>query len=54
MAQTQVAAIEQKAIVEIETSCLDAQTQLALVNLALELLNSTDFLFLCRDCQIYR
>jgi hypothetical protein len=29
MAQTQIAAIEQKAIVGIETSCLDAQTKLA-------------------------
>jgi hypothetical protein len=29
MAQTQITAIEQKAIVEIETSCLDAQTWLA-------------------------
>jgi hypothetical protein len=29
MAQTQIAAIEQKAVVEIETSCLDAQTKLA-------------------------
>jgi hypothetical protein len=30
MAQTQIAAIEQKAFVEIEVSCLDAQTKLAL------------------------
>jgi hypothetical protein len=29
MAQTQIATIEQKAFVEIETSCLDAQTKLA-------------------------
>jgi hypothetical protein len=30
MAQTQIGAIERKAFVEIETSCLDAQTKLAL------------------------
>jgi hypothetical protein len=33
MAQTQIAAIEQKAIVEIETSCLEAQTQIAIAGL---------------------
>jgi hypothetical protein len=33
MAQTQVAAIEQKAVVEIELSCLKAQEQLALASL---------------------
>jgi hypothetical protein len=33
MAQTQVAAIEAKAIVQIETSCLEAQTALAIVGL---------------------
>ena len=32
MAQTRIAAEEQKAIVEIETSCLDAQTKLALAS----------------------
>jgi hypothetical protein len=30
MAQTQIAAIERRAVVEIETSCLDAQTKLAI------------------------
>ena len=34
MAQTQVEAIERKAIVEIEVSCLDAQTQLAIAGLS--------------------
>jgi hypothetical protein len=33
MAQTQIAAIEQRAIVEIETSCLEAQTQIAIAGL---------------------
>jgi hypothetical protein len=34
MAQTQITAIEQKAIVQIELSCLDAQTQLATAGLS--------------------
>ena len=34
MAQTQIEAIERKAVVEIETSCLDAQTQLAIAALS--------------------
>ena len=34
MAQTQIEAIERKAVVEIETSCLDAQTQLAIAGLS--------------------
>jgi hypothetical protein len=34
MAQTQIAAIEQKAIVQIELSCLDAQTQLTTAGLS--------------------
>jgi hypothetical protein len=36
MAQTQVAAIEQKAVVQIELSCLEAQTQLAVAGLTSE------------------
>jgi hypothetical protein len=36
MAQTQIAAIEQKAIVQIELSCLDAQTELAVSGLTSE------------------
>ena len=35
-AQTKIAAIEQKAVVEIELSCLDAQTQLAVAGLSSE------------------
>jgi hypothetical protein len=37
MAQSQIAAIEQKAFVEIETSCLDAQTKLALAGCTSEM-----------------
>ena len=36
MAQTQIAALEQKAIVEIKVSCLDAQTKLATAGCASE------------------
>jgi hypothetical protein len=36
MAQTQIAANEQRAIVQIEISCLDAQTQLAMAGLTSE------------------
>jgi len=36
MAQTQIAAIEAKAITQIEVSCLNAQTQLALAGLSSE------------------
>jgi hypothetical protein len=37
MARTQIAAIEQKAFVEIESSCLDAQTKLALAGCTSEI-----------------
>ena len=37
MARSQIAAIEQKAFVEIEASCLDAQTKLALAGCTSEM-----------------